>query len=157
MNSYSSRRNLLWLLAPLIRSPLAGILDSLNQKGFEIPEATKDATFLITTSWQALGRTTQGGERTMTCNCTVVLVFAAFYIEANLTHIIDEMNDIEKMRDFFHPTQFPGLKNKLSWFYNKYVEEGKATSKRELYADGFRKNLLERFRDLRRYTDLGMT
>ena len=81
----------------------------------------------------------------MTCNCTVVLVFAAFYIEANLTHIIDEMNDIEKMRDFFHPTQFPGLKNKLSWFYNKFVEEGKATSKRELYADGFRKNLLERF------------
>jgi len=58
-----------------------------------MPEATEDAVFLIATSYQALGRASVGDDETMTCNCTVVLVFAAFFIEANLSHIIKERGD----------------------------------------------------------------
>lgn len=52
-----------------------------------MPEASKDATLIIATSWQALNRAETGDERTMICNCTVMIVFAAFYIETNLMSV----------------------------------------------------------------------
>jgi hypothetical protein len=110
-----------------------------------MPEATEDATFLIATSWQALGRARQGDERTETCDCTAVLVFAAFYIEANLNHLIEAMGDTDEMKQFFYPARHPGLQPKLAWFYNKHVAGGRAKTKDELQVSEFRKALLERF------------
>ena len=110
-----------------------------------MPEATEDATFLIATSWQALGRANQGDERTEICDCTVILVFAAFYLEANLNHFIEAMGDTEEMKDFLRPARHPGLYPKLAWFHNKHEASGAAKSKDELYADEFRNQLFERF------------
>ena len=53
-----------------------------------MPEGSLDATILIATSWQALKRAKGGDERTMITNCTIVIVFASFFIEANLNRII---------------------------------------------------------------------
>ena len=114
----------------------------MSNRRFEMPEATEDAVFLIATSWQALGRASHGDERTMTCNCTVVLVFAAFFIEANLTHIINEMGDSREMKVFVGRG---GLYPKLGWFYNKFVKDRKVTSKDDLFKDDFRRELFERF------------
>ena len=105
-----------------------------------MPEATEDAVFLIATSFQALGRAKLGNDQTRTCNCTVVLIFAAFYIEANLTHIIDEMGDFNKMKSFVGGRN-PGLYAKLSWFYNMYVRSKQSQDKDDLFTREFREEL----------------
>jgi hypothetical protein len=46
-----------------------------------VPEGTKHAAVLITTSWQALNRAVQGDHDARLCNCTVVILFAGFYDE----------------------------------------------------------------------------
>ncbi len=109
-----------------------------------MPEATKDAVFLIATSYQALGRVVRGDEQTMTCNCTVVLVFAAFYIEANLTNIIKEMGVYDDFKDFV-PSRFPGMYPKLSWFFTTYVKPGLATSKSDFHNPKFATALYKQF------------
>ena len=78
-------------------------------------EATGDAVFLFATSLQALGRAAQGDDETRTCNCTVVLIFAAFYTEANLTHIIKEMGEYKIMWQDLQGGN-PGLYLKFSCF-----------------------------------------
>src|SRR3970282_181199 len=55
-----------------------------------MPEVTSDATLIIATSWQALGRAETGDERAGICNCTVMIGFAAFFIEANLNQFIEK-------------------------------------------------------------------
>jgi len=47
-----------------------------------MPEVTPDATLIIATSWQALSRAETGDERASICNCTVIIVFAAFFTVA---------------------------------------------------------------------------
>jgi hypothetical protein len=95
-------------------------------------EATQDATLLIATSWQALGRAETGDERTIICNCTVSIVFAGFFIEANLNHIIEEMNETEAMNQYLRKDR-PGLQGKLAWFYSSHIAESQYTDKREIY------------------------
>ncbi len=100
-----------------------------------MPEGTKDASVLIATSWQALGRARDGSESTILCNCTVVLIFAAFYIEANLNHIIEELGKTKDVEQFFN-TKFTGLQNKLGWFYNSFVARSVAINRKQLFDKG---------------------
>jgi len=52
-------------------------------------ESTDDAMILISISWQALKRAELGDWRTTLCDCIVIIIFASFFIEANLNKIID--------------------------------------------------------------------
>ena len=98
-----------------------------------MPEASPDATIIIATSWQALGRAETGDERTMISNCTVIIVFAAFYIEANINHIIESMGKRYEMMEYYGYR--PGLKDKLAWFYVKFCAEDKMITKNEIYME----------------------
>lgn len=109
-----------------------------------MPEVSEDATILLAISWQALGRAKDCDESTMLCNCTVVIVFAAFYIEANLNHIIQMMNRTKEMEKFCG-NKYPGLQDKLAWFYNCYVSRLKACNKRLLYFSGIKRKLRNTF------------
>jgi hypothetical protein len=106
-------------------------------------EVSEDATILLATSWQALSRAKNEGEQTMICNCTIVLVFAAFYIEANLNHIIGAMNKTTEMSRFLGKK--PGLQDKLAWFYNCYVARVKTPNKQQMYNNGIFKKLRRKF------------
>jgi len=103
-----------------------------------MPEASSDATIIIATSWQALARAETGDERTIISNCTVIIVFAAFYIEANLNHIIETMDRTYEMMEYYGYRS--GLKDKLAWFYVKFCSDDKMKSKKEIY-----KELIPRF------------
>lgn len=93
-------------------------------------EVSPDATLIIATSWQALKRAEVGDERTNICNCTVILVFAAFYIEANLNHFID--NARGKKCKITPPGEFAGLQRKLAWVYNSFIVREPITDKSQL-------------------------
>ena len=97
-----------------------------------MPEASEDATILIAISWQALERVRNKNKKTELCNCTISLVFAAFYIEANLNHIIEKMNKTKEMNNFFKNNKHPGLHYKLGWFYNRFVARPKAQNSDQL-------------------------
>lgn len=114
-----------------------------------MPEVSEDATILLAISWQALGRAKNGDERTILCNCTVVIVFAAFYIEANLNHIIRTMNKTKEMKTFLK-NKHPGIQDKLAWFYNCFVAWSFASDKKQLYAKGIKQKLRKKFPGLNR-------
>jgi hypothetical protein len=86
-----------------------------------MPEVTSDATLIIATSWQALTRAESGDERARICNCTVIIVFAAFFIEANLNHFIERASCIEGTPA--PPGEHDGLHNKVAWVFNVFVAE----------------------------------
>jgi len=117
-------------------------------------EGTPDAMILISISWQALKRLElgqvlkglgRGFEETEVCDCAIVLLFAGFFIEANLNYIIEELNQANQMKKFLNNKKYPGLQDKLAWFYNEYVsrvkEDNLAENKKELY-----KKLRRKFR-----------
>lgn len=95
-------------------------------------------------SWQALNRAYNGDISTMTCNCVIVLVFASFFIEANLNHIIEKMNIEVDMKNFLKNCH-PGLQDKLGWFYNYCVDNSKAVDKWQLYRNGIKAKLRKKF------------
>ncbi len=97
-----------------------------------MPEVSPDASLIIATSWQALGRAELEDRRAAICNCTVIIVFAGFFIEANLNHIIDSMNKSKDVKRFLN-AESPGMQGKLAWFYNEYVARKKTTNKKKLY------------------------
>ena len=103
-------------------------------------EGTKDAMILISTSWQALGRAIQGNSATLICDCTVVTLFASFFIEANLNYIIEKINMKNEMTKFPN-NKYPGLQDKLGWFYNKFIARKKAKTKKELFDKGIKSKL----------------
>ena len=109
-----------------------------------MPEGSVDATILLATSWQALKRATNDGDRTLICNCTVVVVFAAFFIEANLNHIVEDMGKTDEMIRFLG-SPYAGLQHKLAWFYNRFVAKSKAATKREMYDNGIERKLRRKF------------
>jgi len=86
-----------------------------------LPEANVDASLLIAISWQALGRLRSGEKQTRISNCAVVIVFAAFFIEANLNHIVKKLGKKREMTAFLNGQKYPGLRDKLAWFYNEFV------------------------------------
>jgi hypothetical protein len=102
-----------------------------------MPEAGKHAPVLIAISHQARERQRASGDPlTLRANCTIIIVFAAFYIEATINAIIDQMNMRPKMEAFLNPDNrqhyHPGMQAKLAWFYNEFVATKKAANKVEL-------------------------
>ena len=115
-----------------------------------MPEASSDASILIAVSWQALNRTIQSNKETVVCDSTVAILFAAFFIEANLNHIIDKLGKKEEMLDFLYGKKrrgkkHPGLQDKLAWFYNSFIENSPIVTKDQMYKDGIRERLREKF------------
>ena len=104
-------------------------------------EVSRDATILLAISWQALQRAKIQGDSTKVTNCVAVIVFAAFYIEANLNHIIKVMNQTNNMAKFLD-NQNAGLQDKLGWFYNCYIARKKANNKKQMY----KKNIVRKLR-----------
>jgi len=108
-------------------------------------EGNKDAMILITTSWQALGRALLAIPETQICDCTVVTLFAGFFIEANLNFIIGKLHMKKEMISFLNSNRYPGLQDKLAWFYNKFVAKFEAKTKKELFGNGIKSKLRRRY------------
>ncbi len=100
-----------------------------------MPEVSKDAKVLIDISWQALGRAKMGNESTKILDCTVALVFAGFFIEANLNQIIEVLGKRQEMIAFLNNNKHPGLQDKLAWFYKSYIAEPKLNSEKNEMKD----------------------
>jgi hypothetical protein len=81
---------------------------------------------LIAISWQALNRALSGRADTTLCDCTVVILFAGFYLEADLNDLIQRLGRTREMRASLKK-QTPGLGDKLASFYNEYVARVKAS------------------------------
>jgi hypothetical protein len=109
-----------------------------------LPEGGPHAPILIAISWQALGRALQGNQQTRLCNCTVVILFAGFYIEANLNYIVKYLGMTNQMESFLGK-RYPGLQDKLAWFYNEFVARSKAPNRSALYNRGITKKIRRRF------------
>lgn len=99
---------------------------------------------LIAISWQALHRALARDPRTQECDCAVVIVFAGFYLEADLNDLIHRLRRGNDMRTFLK-RRHPGLQDKLAWFYNEYVARSKASNRDELYRRGVTQKLRRRF------------
>ena len=109
-----------------------------------MPEGSKEAALLIATSWQALNRAIGGNPDTLVTDCTVLILFAAFFIEANLDYVVEELQGKEQMTKFLKK-QYPGLQDKLGWFYNEYVAIPRSPNKKQLYKDGIKRELRRKF------------
>ena len=105
-----------------------------------MPEAGRHAPILIATSWQALNRAIAEGPDTLLCNCTVVILFAGFYVEANLNYIAERLHLTGQMKGFLNQ-KHPGLQDKLAWFYNEFVARSKAANRDALYHGGIIKRV----------------
>ena len=53
-----------------------------------MPEVSNEVSILMATSWQALARAKEPISPTILCDCTVTILFASFFIEANLNHFL---------------------------------------------------------------------
>lgn len=90
-------------------------------------EADKTTMTLITTSWQALQRAELKenfglltvSEKTKLCDCISTIVFATFFLEANLNCILDYMCEHGKSKK--SSKDFGGLGSKLKFFYSEFV------------------------------------
>ena len=101
-----------------------------------MPEAGVDAPVLIAISHQARQRQLETGDPdTLRAHCTVMIVFAGFYIEATVDAIVDQMNMRPQMDAFLNPNNsrhyHPGMQAKLAWFHNELVASKKAKNKGE--------------------------
>jgi len=116
-----------------------------------VPEGTIDATILIATSFQALNRAIHDdNEWTMVCDSTIVILFAAFFIEANLNYIVDQLTKHNEMLDFLYGKKrrgekHPGLQDKLGWFYNQYIETSKTDNSKQMYNNGIIRKIRDKF------------
>jgi hypothetical protein len=110
-----------------------------------MPEAGRHAPILIATSWQALGRAQYEGQDRLVCNCTVVVLFAGFYVEANLNHIVRVLRLRNRMKTFTHGNKYPGLQDKLAWFYNDFVSPNRAPDLRTAKQQGIYRKIRHRF------------
>ena len=86
-----------------------------------MPEAGRHAPILIATSWQALGRVASDGPDARISNCTIVVLFAGFYVEAYLNHIVRVLKKRKRFAAFMGRRKHPGLNDKLAWFYNDFI------------------------------------
>jgi hypothetical protein len=78
-----------------------------------MPESSGAAAILIATSWQAFVRGHAGDKETEICNSIVIIVFAGFFIEANLNYIIEQIDPAA----YKELDDGKGLTSKLKWFY----------------------------------------
>jgi hypothetical protein len=106
-----------------------------------MPEGSRSAAILIATSWQALGRATRGGQDTRISDCSVMILFAGIYIEATLDYIVAKMKKKHQMIKFLGGKEYPGMQDKLGWYYNEFVAKSRAANKKQLYAVGIKRKL----------------
>lgn len=121
-----------------------------------MPEAGRHAPVLIAISFQALNRIEREGQKTRLCNCTVVILFAGFFVEANLNHIFERLGLESQMETFGRGERksgerkrkkyYPGLQDKLSFFHNKFVAHSEAGSLQEFRANGGNAKIRRRFK-----------
>jgi hypothetical protein len=109
-----------------------------------MPEGSKHASILIATSWQALNRAIMGRKDTLICDCTIVILFASFFVESNLNYIIEEMNLKREMSNFLGK-KYPGIQDKLGWYYNEFIAGHKANNLKQLYSNGIERKLRRKF------------
>jgi hypothetical protein len=109
-----------------------------------LPEAGRHAPILIATSWQALGRATNEDADALICNCTIVVLFAGFFVEANLNHIVQRLNMTSSLQAFTRK-KYPGLQDKLAWFYNEFVARVPTADLRAAYKRGFARKIRQQF------------
>ncbi len=105
-----------------------------------MPESTKDAMILITISYQALQRAKVPSNPNVEADCIVVIIFAAFFIEANLNYIIEFLGKEQEVNKFYNINNPEyqgtlGLNKKLAWFYYSFIESNDEykENKKELY------------------------
>ena len=110
-----------------------------------MPEAGRHAPILIATSWQALGRALNEGPDTRICNCTIVVLFAGFYVEANLNYIVRVLKLRNRFKAFMGRTRHPGLQDKLAWFYNDFVAPSSAPDLKTARRQGINRKIRRRF------------
>lgn len=110
-----------------------------------MPEGSKDATILIATSWQALNRAITGQQLTQLCDCTVVILFANLFIEANLNDIVGRLHRRKAMKAFLNGSRYPGLQEKLSWFYNEFVARTRLSRSTPRFRKGVKTKLRRRY------------
>ena len=58
-------------------------------------ELSEDAAILIATSWQAMVRAEGKKPITTITNCTTMILFATFFVEATLNYIIEKFAKAE--------------------------------------------------------------
>ena len=114
-------------------------------------EGSEDAAILIATSYQALHRVLEEKPDTLITDCTVLILFAGFYVEATLNYII-ECTDKKNKLDSFpqrnndpHRRNNPGMRDKLAWFYNEFVEVSPASNWRDINLGDIDAKLREKF------------
>jgi hypothetical protein len=112
-------------------------------------EGSEHAAILIATSYQALNRAIQANPETLITDCTVLILFAGFYVEATLNHIFDSTNkNIEAFpisQTNPHGKSYPGMKDKLTWFYNEFIEDNRATSWNKIREDRIAEKAINMF------------
>jgi hypothetical protein len=107
-------------------------------------EASEEATILIATSYQALMRAQEGDKTTELCNSIIIIIFACFFIEANLNFIIDKMNGIEEMKKFIGQKD-PGLTDKIGWFYYRYCDNSSVSNVKYIRNNSYKKKIEQKF------------
>jgi hypothetical protein len=109
-----------------------------------MPEGSKQAAILIATSFRAMNRAARGREETLVSDATVLILFAGFYVEATLNYIADITGNGPTMAKFLEK-RYPGMQDKLGWFYNTYVARRKASSRDQLFKMGIKTKLRRKY------------
>ncbi len=112
-------------------------------------EGSEHAAILIAVSFQALNRALKANQDTLLSDCTVLILFAGFYVEATLNHIFESIGKDIKAFPISEKkpqgkVQF-GLQDKLAWFYNEFIEYPKATNWSEIRKKRINKKLATTF------------
>jgi len=88
-----------------------------------MPEATQDAMFLITISWEALNRSAQEDNDSRISDHLITMFFSVVFIEANLNYIVNYLSLSTDLISFYKNR--PGLRIKLCYFYNRFIARKK--------------------------------
>ncbi len=101
-----------------------------------MPEVSNDASILIAISYQALNRAINENPDTILCDSVVCILFASFFIEANLNSILNQ-SDLSEERSLFYRKSYPGLGEKLGCFYYKFISNSIVKSNKKDYVEDY--------------------
>ena len=62
-----------------------------------------------------------------------------------MDYIVAKMKKRQQMTKFLNNNPYPGMQDKLGWFYNEYVARTKAASKKQMYDIGINRRLRRKF------------
>jgi hypothetical protein len=113
-----------------------------------MPKGDEHAAILIATSFQALNRAVSGKPDTLLTDCTVLVLFAGFYVEATLNQQSGKEPELRRFplsKTKTNGKQHFGMQHKLSWFYNEFIDQTKATNWDDIYANDIEAKLREKF------------